>query len=91
MTVQLDSPIEGIVRGADMVAIDDPAHLRPSAAAEVQDVPDEIVELARAGGTMEAIKRYRVLNGATLERRAPRWRSLLLPGPDDGLPASAVT
>jgi ribosomal protein L7/L12 len=31
------------------------------------EVPPEIVELARAGSTLQAIKRYRELTGASLE------------------------
>ena len=31
------------------------------------EVPPEIVELARSGNTLQAIKRYRELTGASLE------------------------
>jgi ribosomal protein L7/L12 len=52
-----------------MVSIDDPARVKPMSLPAVQagGVPEEIVELVRAGKTQEAIKRYRALNGATLD------------------------
>ena len=37
------------------------------AAVNPDGVPEEIVELVRAGKTKEALKRYRALNGATLD------------------------
>jgi len=51
------------------VPIDDPARLRPMTLEEAHPdgVPAEIVELHRAGKTVEAIRRYRALNGATLD------------------------
>jgi ribosomal protein L7/L12 len=78
VTLPLDTPIGGTERhgllhrgshGQDMVSVDDPARVRPSELADVAPagVPDEIVELVRAGKTTEAIKRYRALNGATLD------------------------
>ncbi len=78
MTIQLDSPLGGggahgllrrESRGQDLVSVDDPARVRPQELAEVHPagVPDEIAELVRAGKTVEAIKRYRALNGATLD------------------------
>jgi len=78
VTVKLDAPVGGTEghgllhrksRGEDMVSIDDPAGVRPMAlaAAEPGGVPPAIVELVRAGKTVEAIKRYRALNGATLD------------------------
>ncbi len=36
--------------------------------AESQSVPDDVIELARAGKTLEAIGRYRQLTGANLEQ-----------------------
>lgn len=61
VTIELDTK--------DLVSIDDPARVRPFALEEAhpEGVPQEIVELARAGKTLEAIKRYRALNGATLD------------------------
>jgi ribosomal protein L7/L12 len=78
VTIKLDTPIGGGERhgllkrgsrGQEMVSVDDPARVRPAELADVHPsgVPDEIVELARAGKTTEAIKRYRALNGATLD------------------------
>ena len=73
VTIKLDAPVGGAEghglfhlksRGQDMVSIDDPARVRPMTLAEAQPggVPEEIVELVRAGKTVEAIKRYRALN-----------------------------
>jgi len=86
VTIKLDAPVGGAEghglfhlksRGQDMVSIDDPARVRPMTLAEAQPggVPEEIVELVRAGKTVEAIKRYRALNGATLDeaRAAIAW------------------
>ena len=78
LTIKLDTPIgagerHGILHrashGQEMVSVDHPVRVRPQELAEVHPggVPDEIVELARAGKTKEAIKRYRALNGATLD------------------------
>jgi hypothetical protein len=78
VTVKLDAPIgggerQGLLhresRGQEMISIDDPAGVRPLTLADVHPggVPDEIAELVRAGKTMKAIKRYRALNGATLD------------------------
>jgi hypothetical protein len=78
VTIKLDAPVGGgevhgllhhKSHGEDMISIDDPAHVRPMTLADAQPggVPAEIVELVRAGKTMEAIKRYRALNGATLD------------------------
>jgi hypothetical protein len=78
VTIRLDQPVgagqrEGLLhresRGEDMVSIDDPARVRPIDSAHLGsgDVPEEIVELVRAGKTKKAIKRYRALNGATLD------------------------
>lgn len=53
----------------DLVGVDDASRVRPLSLGEAQPggVPDEIVELVRKGKTKEAIKRYRALNGATLD------------------------
>jgi hypothetical protein len=78
LTIKLEAPIGGEERhgllhreshGQDMVSIDDPTRIQPRELADVQPggVPEEIVALVRAGKTMEAIKRYRALNGATLD------------------------
>jgi ribosomal protein L7/L12 len=49
--------------------IDDPARVRALELADVAPagVPDEILELVRRGKTVQAIKQYRALNGATFE------------------------
>jgi hypothetical protein len=78
VTIKLDTPLGGgerhglmrrESRGEDLVSIDDPARIRVAELAEAHPdgVPEEIVELARAGKTLEAIKQYRALNGATLD------------------------
>ena len=78
LTIQLDAPIGGGERrgllgrgsrGQDMVSIDDPARVRVMELTEVHPggVPDEILDLVRRGKTVEAVKRYRALNGATLD------------------------
>jgi hypothetical protein len=78
VTIKLDSPVGGGERGGlfrresqgqSLVQFDDPGRVRPLQLAEVQPggVPDEILELVRAGKKLEAIKRYRALNGATLD------------------------
>ncbi len=78
VTIKLDTPLGGgerhglmrrESRGEDLVSIDDPARIRLAELAEAHPdrVPEEIVELARAGKTLQAIKQYRALNGATLD------------------------
>ena len=78
VTVQLDEPIgatpgQGLFhhgsKGEDKVAIDDPYTIRPKTLDEVapDGVPPEIADLARRGKTLEAIRRYRALNGASLD------------------------
>jgi len=78
LTIELDTPIGGGERrgllhrespGQDRVSVDDPARVRAQALTDVHPsgVPDEIAELVRAGKTLKAIKRYRALNGATLD------------------------
>jgi hypothetical protein len=78
VTIELDTPIGGGERGGllrresrgqSLFQIDDPARVRPQELADVAPggVPDEIRELVQAGKTLEAIKRYRALNGATLD------------------------
>ncbi len=77
-TIKLDTPIGGGERGGlfrresrgqDLVQIDDPRRVRAVELADVhpEGVPPEILELVRAGKKLEAIKRYRALNGATLD------------------------
>lgn len=78
VTVKLDDPVGGTdghglfqpgSYGQDMLSVDDPAQIKPLTLDEAQPggVPDEIAELVRAGKTVEAIRRYRELNGATLD------------------------
>lgn len=78
LTIKLDTPIgagerRGLLHrgphGQDMVSIDDTARVKPRELADVHPagVPDDIIQLVRAGKTKEAIKRYRALNGATLD------------------------
>jgi hypothetical protein len=78
VTIELDDSIGGTEghglfhrgsHGQDMLSVDDPAKIKPMTLDEAQPggVPDEIVELVRAGKTVEAIRRYRDLNGATLD------------------------
>jgi ribosomal protein L7/L12 len=61
VTIKLDS--------GDLVSMDDPARVRRRELEDVhpEGVPDELVELVRKGKTQKAIKRYRALNGATLD------------------------
>ena len=56
-------------RGQSLFQFDDPGRVRPLELTDVRPggVPDEILELVRAGKTKQAIKRYRALNGATLD------------------------
>jgi hypothetical protein len=78
VAIKLDAPVGGgkgggllgrKSRGQDLVRLDDPRRVRPAQLTEVHPagVPAEIVELVRAGNKLEAIKRYRALNGATLD------------------------
>ena len=78
LTIKLDMPIGGGQRGGflhrqsrgeDLIAIDDAARVRPRTLANVQPsgVPNEIVELARAG---KAGRR----SSDTERSTAPRWR-----------------
>jgi hypothetical protein len=78
VTVKLDTPLGGgerhglmrrESRGEDIVAFDDPARVRPLKVADpdLDGVSEEIIELARAGKALQAIKRYRALNGATYD------------------------
>lgn len=91
VTIKFDTPISGGERrglfhresaGQKWVQIDDPARVRPRELDEVHPggVPGEIIELARAGKNLEAIKRYRALNGATLDEARAVIASLSLPG-----------
>jgi hypothetical protein len=63
VTIELETP------GNDLVMIDDATRVRPLELADVEPegVPEEILELVRRGKTLEAIKRYRALNGASLD------------------------
>jgi hypothetical protein len=76
--IKLDTPIGGGERhglfrreshGQGMVSVDDPARVRAMELADVHPggVPEEIIELVRAGKKLQAVKRYRALNGATLD------------------------
>jgi hypothetical protein len=87
LTVQLDEPIGGgeshgllgrPSKGQDRVSIDDPAHIRAKQLSEVMPagVPPQIVELARNGKTLKAIKEYRALTGATLDEAKAWLRTL---------------
>jgi hypothetical protein len=78
VTVELDDPIGGTEghglfhrgsHGQERISVDDPSKIRAITLDEAQPggVPDEIVDLVRAGKMVEAITRYRALNGATLD------------------------
>lgn len=79
VTVRLDEPVGGDGeahglfhrkdRGEDLVSIDDPLRVRPKELVDVAPggIPQEIVDLVRAGKTLEALKAYRALNGASLD------------------------
>jgi hypothetical protein len=78
VAIKLDTPIGGgehggllrrASRGEDLVQIDDPRRVRAVELADAhpEGVPPEIIQLVRAGKNLEAIKRYRALNGATLD------------------------
>jgi hypothetical protein len=78
VAIKLDTPIGGSERksrfrrggqGDDRVSVDDPARVRALEldAARADEAHPEIIELVRAGKKVEAIKRYRALNGATFE------------------------
>jgi hypothetical protein len=79
VTIKLDSPVgadneaHGLFhrksRGQDMVSIDDPQRIRAASLADVAPggVPQEIVDLVHAGKTLQALRAYRALNGATLD------------------------
>jgi hypothetical protein len=78
VTIEFDTPVGVGARGGlfgrgsggqKLVQIDDPARVRVLGLAEAhpEGVPDEIAELVRSGKQVEAIKRYRALNGATLD------------------------
>lgn len=73
LSIKLDTPVgdgesRGLLRrsgrGQDRVWVDSPQRVRPKPQA---DVPAEIIELARAGKRVQAIKEYRALTGATLD------------------------
>lgn len=50
-----------------LIQIDNPAFVRPQQVDASSEAQDEIVALVRAGKTVKAIKRYREINGATLD------------------------
>ena len=70
LTIELDEPIGHDKR----VAIDDPAKVRPHDPPNA--VPPEIVELWQRGKQVEALKRYRALNGATLDEARATFAKL---------------
>jgi hypothetical protein len=95
VTIKLDTPLDGgerrglmrrESRGEDIVSFDDPARVRPlKVDPDLDGVSEENIELARAGKTLQAIKRYRALNGATWGMRIgpaseERVRDRRLPG-----------
>lgn len=87
LSIKLDTPVGGgephgllrrASRGQDQVWVDRPERVRPKTAADVMPsgVPEEIIELARAGKRLQAIKEYRALTGATAEEAQAWLRSL---------------
>ena len=79
VTIKLDAAIGGgehrghFRRGSvwkNLVPIDDPTRVRPLELTDVHPggVPEDIIELVRARKKLEAIKRYRALNGATVDK-----------------------
>lgn len=78
VTIKLDEPVgasegRGLLhrgsKGQDMVMFDDPAKVRAMRADAAQESAAlaEVADLVRRGKTVQAIKRYRELNGATLD------------------------
>ena len=79
VTIKLDQPISGgeegrgllhrKAHGQYLVSIDDPARIKAMSLTEAQPdgVPQEIVDLVHAGKTLDALRAYRALNGATLD------------------------
>jgi hypothetical protein len=78
LTIKLDAAIGGgesgglfhhESHGQDTVSVDDPARVRPQelSGGQAPAASDAIADLVHAGKTMEAIKQYRALNGATLD------------------------
>jgi hypothetical protein len=84
MSIKLDQPIgtgepSGLLKraskGQDRIAIDDVDRIRVKQSPGTDgggSVPQEIVDLARAGDKLKAIKQYRALTGATFEE-AQAW------------------
>lgn len=69
VTISLDAPIGEGRHAQELISVDDPARVRPRDLADVhpEGVPDEIIQLVRKGKRKQAVKRYRALNGATLD------------------------
>jgi hypothetical protein len=69
VTIKLDAPIGNGSHQQELISIDDPSRIQPRELTDVHPdgVPDEIIQLVRAGKTKQAIKKYRALNGATLD------------------------
>jgi hypothetical protein len=61
VTIELDEPVGHDKR----VAIDDPSKIRPHESPA--GVPQEVIDLWQRGKQVQAIRRYRELNGATLD------------------------
>jgi hypothetical protein len=86
VTVKLDSPIgagepHGLLkrpsRGQDLVSLElDRVQPVDDAVAIPGGVPAEIVELWHAGKELQAIKKYRALNGATMDEARAALRNL---------------
>jgi hypothetical protein len=86
LTVELDTAIGGGERHGlfhrsskpqKMVGVElDKARPRDPAEVMPAGIPDEIAELVRAGKTTQALRRYRELNGATLDEARAAIRRL---------------
>ena len=86
LTVELDTPIgagqpHGVLhretKAQKLVSVElDNARPREPNEVMPDGVPDEIVQLVRAGKTVLAVKRYRQLNGATLDEARAAIRRL---------------
>jgi hypothetical protein len=78
VTIELDQPVgageeHGLLHrkshGQSLVSIDDPARVKPLSLTQAAPggVPAEIADLVRAGKMLQAVKKYRALNGATMD------------------------